>query len=412
MKTVSKCRNCSNPLHKKFVDLGFAPPSNAYLSESQLSEPELYFPLRVLVCTRCWLVQTEDYASRERLFSSSYGYLSSVSKSWLSHAMQYVEKIIPLVGLEKTSFVIELASNDGYLLKNFVSRGIPCLGIEPTESTNSIARANGIPVLEEFFSEQLAANLVAQGRLADLVIGNNVLAHVPDICDFVAGVKLVLKPGGTFTFEFPHLLELIRGIQFDTIYHEHYSYLSLVSVAAICQKAGLKIYRVEQLPTHGGSLRIYGSHQNSHHVVQHTVTAMHELEVDFGLKNIETYDGFQEKVDSVKNDFLSTLLSLGTEGKKIVAYGAAAKGNTLLNYAGVKTDLIGCVFDGSVYKQGRCMPGSHIPIVSPDEIALYSPDYILILPWNIRDEIIESIRSRVGSSIKFITAIPEVMVSN
>lgn len=402
------CRHCHTPLEHTFLDLGHAPPSNAYLSVEELSAPELYFPLKLKVCTKCWLVQTEDYARADELFNHNYAYFSSTSSSWLTHAADYASMITNKLELNQRSLVIEVASNDGYLLKNFVAAGIPCLGIEPTFSTSEAAEKLGIPVMREFFGLELANKLVKAGKQADLILGNNVFAHVPDINDFTNGLKVVLKPGGTITLEFPHLMRLIEGIQFDTVYHEHFSYLSLHSVQRILGQAGLRVWNVEELPTHGGSLRVYACHQDDKRDSTVAVNEIFEEEKRFGICNLSAYQGFQAKADRLKNDLLAFLLELKKTGKTVVAYGAAAKGNTLLNYAGVKPDLLPCVCDAASSKQGKFLPGSHIPVVSPYVLGEQKPDYLLILPWNIADEVMEQhsyIREWGG---RFVTAVPRM----
>lgn len=403
-----KCRHCGNPLHHPFLDLGYAPPSNAYLSANDLHKPEITFPLRVLVCESCWLVQTEDHTRADELFAADYAYFSSTSRSWLEHARRYCEMICPHLQLGASSLVVEIASNDGYLLKNFVAAGIPCLGIEPTKDTAEAARKLGIPVLSEFFSQQLAAQLVSQGQQADLIIGNNVYAHVPDINDFTQGIRTLLKPGGTLTLEFPHLMELLKFNQFDTIYHEHFSYLSLLAVKQILKQAGLRIHDVEQLPTHGGSLRIHASHVTDPRPVSSRVADIEHQELEQGLNRLETYRQFQNKANRVKNDLLHFLIEQQRQGKKVAAYGAAAKGNTLLNYAGVKPDLLPFVCDAAPSKQGKFMPGSHIPILPPTTLYNSPPDTLLILPWNLAPEIMEQFAEPAFQGTRFVVAIPEL----
>ena len=404
------CRHCEGNLHYHFLDLGFAPPSNAYLLEDDLHAPELTFPLRLFVCDNCWLVQTEDYARADELFTSDYAYFSSTSESWLAHARNYCQMITARLGLNKESFIIEVAANDGYLLKNFVETGIPCLGIEPTDSTADAAEAAGLPVLREFFGRELANRLVAEGRQADLIIGNNVYAHVPDINDFTAGLKTALKPRGTITLEFPQLLNLIRLNQFDTVYHEHYSYLSLHTVRRIFEFAGLKVIDVDRLPTHGGSLRVYGAHADDPREPAASVAQVLQDEMEAGLLKVETYLAFQDRAEKVKYDFLAFLLEQKRRGKLVGAYGAAAKGNTLLNFAGVKPDLLPFVCDAAPAKQGKFLPGSHIPIIAPEALVERKPDYVVILPWNIADEVKRQngfVRKWGG---RFITAVPELKV--
>ncbi|MDP2785731.1 MAG: class I SAM-dependent methyltransferase [Sulfurimicrobium sp.] len=406
-----KCRHCHSPLEHVFLDLGFAPPSNAYLTEGDLHAPEVWFPLKLYVCDQCWLAQTEDYAHADELFRHDYAYFSSTSVTWLEHARQYVETMRQRFALDKNSFIIEVASNDGYLLKNFVAAGIPCLGIEPTASTAAAAEALGIPVLREFFGEQKARELAAQGKQADLVLGNNVYAHVPDINDFTAGLKAVLKPGGTITLEFPHLLQLIQETQFDTVYHEHFSYLSLYTVQRIFQKAALRVWDVEQLPTHGGSLRVFGCHAEDARQTSTAVSVMLADEERFGLQTLSTYQDFQSKADRVKDDLLAFLIEQKRAGKKVAAYGAAAKGNTLLNYAGVKPDLLSFVCDAAVAKQGKFMPGSHIPILHPAALTDHRPDFLVILPWNIAAEVKQQNAQFSELGTKFVTAVPRLEIA-
>lgn len=401
-----KCRHCQTALENTFIDLGFAPPSNAYLTAEQLKQPEVYYPLKVKVCEQCWLVQTEDYAQANELFNADYAYFSSTSSGWTTHAQRYSEAIIQRLNLDKHSHVVEIASNDGYLLKNFVAADIPCLGIEPTASTAAAAEKLGIPVLREFFGEALAAQLAKAQQQADLIIGNNVYAHVPDINDFTRGLKALLKPHGTITLEFPHLMQLIQQVQFDTIYHEHFSYLSLFTVTQIFAAADLRIWDVETLPTHGGSLRIYACHAQDKRANSVAVKQMLDLEKLNGLQTLSPYQQFQQRADKVKNDLLAFLVKQNHLGKKVVAYGAAAKGNTLLNYAGVKPDLLPFVCDAALSKQGKFMPGSHIPILSPTILEEASVDYVLILPWNIKTEVKSQLAWLTHTT--FVTAIPNL----
>jgi C-methyltransferase C-terminal domain/Putative zinc binding domain/Methyltransferase domain len=405
------CRHCNAPISQPFLDLGFAPPSNSYLSADGLSRPAKYYPLRIKVCDRCWLVQTEDYVGVDELFSPEYAYFSSTSKSWLVHAAHYSKKIIKQLNLDSHSLVIEIASNDGYLLRNFVAAGVPCLGIEPTASTAAAAEALHIPVLRDFFTESLAKRLAAEGQQADLIVGNNVYAHVPAINDFTKGLKILLKVGGTITLEFPHLTRLIEDTQFDTAYHEHFSYFSLGTVERIFKAAALRIYDVEELSTHGGSLRIYGCHADDTRRKSDAVVALLALEARQGFASLGVYGGFQAKVDRVKNDFLFFLLQQKREGKTVAAYGAAAKGNTLLNYAGVKRDLLSFVCDAAPAKQGKFMPGSQIPILAPAALSEWRPDYLLILPWNIADEIKQQNVNLGRMGTKFVTAVPKLEIA-
>ncbi|CDM24607.1 methyltransferase [Castellaniella defragrans 65Phen] len=405
------CRHCGALLRHTFLDLGFAPPSNAYLKAEDLNRPEIWFPLKIRVCDQCWLVQTEDYARADELFSPDYAYFSSTSRGWLAHAQRYAQAITRRLGLDNQSFVIEVASNDGYLLRNFVAAGIPCLGIEPTAGTAAAAEAIGVPVLREFFGEALGHRLAGEDRQADLIAGNNVYAHVPDINDFTRGLAAALKPGGTITLEFPHLLRLIEHAQFDTVYHEHFSYLSIHAAQRIFEAAGLRIYDVEELPTHGGSVRVYGCHAAAAFAAQPEVERILRLEVEGGLLDLSTYQAFQARADQVKDALLGFLLEQKRLGKTVAAYGAAAKGNTLLNYAGVKPDLLPFVCDAAPAKQGKYLPGSHIPILAPQALAERRTDYVLILPWNIAAEVREQNRHLAELGTKFVTAVPRLEVA-
>lgn len=406
-----KCRHCHTELTLPLVDLGSAPPSNAYLTRQTLHAPEKYFPLRVLVCTQCWLVQTEDYAGADELFSADYAYFSSFSSTWLKHAEQYVTDMAQRFALDAKSHIVEVAANDGYLLQYAKARGIPCLGIEPTTSTADAARTKGIEIVEEFFGVKLAQQLAAQGKQADLTAANNVLAHVPDINDFVSGFAVLLKSAGVATFEFPHLLNLIEQNQFDTIYHEHYSYLSLTAVRTIFEANGLNVFDIEELPTHGGSLRVYaqrkdsGTRQTSQNVVK-----LLQRETGAGMSSKVFYAGFQAKANKVKNDLLVFLIEAQRAGKTVAGYGAAAKGNTLLNYAGVRPDMLPYVVDRNPAKQDKFLPGCRIPVVREDRIKQTKPDFILILPWNLRAEVshqLEYIREWGG---QFVTSVPALKI--
>ncbi|OWW21304.1 class I SAM-dependent methyltransferase [Noviherbaspirillum denitrificans] len=403
-----KCRHCQSELTLPFLDLGAAPPSNAYLSEAQLHAPESWYPLRLLACENCWLVQTEDYVRADALFSADYAYFSSTSSSWLAHAARYAEDIGKRLVLDAQSLVIEIAANDGYLLKNFVAAGIPCLGIEPTDGTATAAEKLGIPMLREFFGTALARKLAAAGRQADLVVGNNVYAHVPDINDFTAGLKAILKPGGTITLEFPHLMRLIEQTQFDTVYHEHFSYLSLYTVCRIFEQAGLRVWDVEELPTHGGSLRIYGCHVDDARPTLPVVAVLVEEEKRRGLRERGTYLEFQSRAERVKDKLLAYLIEQKRAGKSVAAYGAAAKGNTLINFAGIRGDLVSYVCDAAPSKQGKFLPGSRIPVLPPAALRERRPDVVLILPWNIAPELIaqQSFVKEWGG--KFVVAVPEL----
>lgn len=401
------CRFCKTDLNDVFVDLVNSPASNSYLTKEQLDEPEVFYPLKIFVCQKCKLVQIDEYKKSDDIFDKDYAYFSSYSTSWLEHAKNYVEMITSKLLLDKHSLVTEIASNDGYLLQYFKEKDIPCIGIEPTASTAKVAKQKGIEVIEDFFSSSLAQNL----EKSDLILGNNVLAHVPDINDFVKGLKRALKPIGTITMEFPHLLNIIKENQFDTIYHEHFSYLSFYTVKQIFEAQGLKLYDVEKLPTHGGSLRIYATHSENIQInISKNVQNLLDEEKEFGLFGMEIYKGFQERTNKVKNDLVAFLLEAKKENKKIVAYGAAAKGNTLLNYAGVKNDLIEFVVDKSPHKQGKYLPASHIPVVEEKEIQELKPDYILILPWNIKDEIIAQLNYVKMWNCKFVVAVPQLEI--
>lgn len=404
------CRHCGTPLEHVFLDLGYAPPSNAYLTGSDLHAPEKWFPLKLHVCERCWLVQTEDYVAADELFRHDYAYFSSTSSTWLDHARRYVEGMRRRLALDRDSFVVEIASNDGYLLKNFVAAGIPCLGIEPTECTAAAAEKLGIPVWREFFGEQNARQLAARNQQADLLLGNNVYAHVPDINDFTAGLKAALKPGGTITLEFPHLLRLVQETQFDTVYHEHFSYLSLYTVHRLFQKAGLRVWDVEQLPTHGGSLRVFGCHSDDPRPETPAVAAFIEAEKQAGLRELATYRRFQARAEKIKDDLLAFLLEQKRAGKTVAAYGAAAKGNTLLNFAGIRPDLLPYVCDAAPSKQGKFLPGSHIPILPPERIFDDRPDKVIILPWNIATEVKQQLAPLSKYGTEFIAAVPRLEI--
>ena len=400
------CRHCQNSLKHLFLDLGFAPPSNAYRLEEDLQKSEKMYPLRIFVCDKCWLVQTEDFVDADELFSPEYAYFSSTSSSWLDHAAKYCEMIQKKLSLNSDSLVVEVASNDGYLLKNFIEADIPCLGIEPTKSTADAAKKLGIPVQCKFFGTKLAEELTANGKQANLIIGNNVYAHVPDINDFTLGLKRMLKYDGTITLEFAYLLKLIRQNEFDTVYHEHFSYLSLHAVKSIFEGTRLKIYDVEELTTHGGSLRVYGCHEEACFNTTDRVYEQLQKEEKVGLLELKTYVQFQQKAERVKNELLAFLVEQKMQGKSVIGYGAAAKGNTLLNYAGVKPELLPFVCDAASSKQGNYLPGSHIPIFPPDYIKEQKPDYILILPWNLKNEIIDQLKYINEWGAKFVLPIP------
>jgi 2-polyprenyl-3-methyl-5-hydroxy-6-metoxy-1,4-benzoquinol methylase len=403
-----KCRSCHSLKIHDFVDLGHAPLSNAYLSESDLDKSEKYYPLKTIVCGDCWLVQTEDYLNVDEIFKSDYAYFSSTSSSWLKHAQEFSKSVINKFHIDKNSMVIEIASNDGYLLKNFVEAKIPCLGIEPTESTARVAESKGVTTKQIFFTEESALKLVQEGFMADLVIGNNVYAHVPDINDFTRGLKAILKPDGVITLEFPHFLELMINKQFDTIYHEHFSYLSLNTITKIFHSAGLTVVDVEKVPTHGGSLRIYGKHIEKNDKPSDAVMKIISEEIAYGLCNIDVYKKFQSTIFKVKYDLLQFLINQKNDNKKVVGYGAAAKGNTLLNFAGIKTDLIESVFDANVRKQGKYLPGSHIPILNPEKMLKSSFDFVIIFPWNLEKEIYSYLSSFLPYRVKILTALPRI----
>lgn len=404
-----KCRHCGHAVTLKFIDLETSPPSNSYLTAEQLAGPEKWYPLRVFTCTHCWLVQTEDYTRYSELFSSDYAYFSSFSTSWLKHAEAYVAEMTQRFELGANSYVVEVASNDGYLLQYVKARGIPCLGVEPTASTAAAARQKGIAVMEEFFGAAFAERLVGEGKSADIVVANNVLAHVPDINDFVSGFAQLLKPHGVATFEFPHLLRLIEDCQFDTIYHEHFSYLSLSAVKTIFEANGLSVFDVQEIDTHGGSLRVYAQRSDTKaKPVANAVGALLEREEKSGVKTEDFYDRFQERVDEIKNDLVEFLLRAWRDGKKVAAYGAAAKGNTLLNYAGVRSNLLSWVVDRNPAKQNKYLPGSRIPIVDEDWLKRERPDFIIILPWNLKAEVTEQLAYARAWGAKFVTTVPRL----
>ncbi len=407
-----KCRHCGSELHLPFLDLGNAPPSNAYLAQEAVRSPEIWFPLRILVCDSCWLVQTEDHAGREALFTQDYAYFSSFSTTWLAHAQRYVDQMIARFGLNASSCVVEVAANDGYLLKYVKQAGIPCYGIEPTTSTASAARDKGIDIVERFFGVELADELGLAGKQADLMVANNVLAHVPDINDFVSGFERLLKPKGVVTFEFPHLLRMVEENQFDTAYHEHYSYLSLTAVQRIFASNGLTVFDVEALPTHGGSLRIFAQRTDTGvHEHNSEVTALLETEAQAGMTTPAFYQEFQLQAETVKDDLVLFLIDAKRRGLKVGAYGAAAKGNTLLNFAGIRPDLLPYVIDKNPAKQNKCMPGSRIPIVDELHLKADRPDLILILPWNLREEVMAQLDYVKEWGGQFVTAVPALEVS-
>jgi hypothetical protein len=402
-----QCRFCTAPLVTTFVDLGMSPPSNAFLTFEATTRMERFYPLHAFVCDQCFLVQLESFETPAEIFEE-YAYFSSYSTSWLEHCKRYAENIITDLQLDSRSQVVEIASNDGYMLRNFLAAGIPCLGIEPAANVARAAVESGIPTLVEFFGSKLASKLVADGKRADLIIGNNVLAHVPDINDFVAGVSILLEQEGTATFEFPHLLRLMELSQFDTIYHEHFSYFSALSVCKIFERQGLRVVRIIELPTHGGSLRIFVRH--AEHAADETVTRVLAAERSAGLDRIETYGAFRDVVHETKRRLLSFLIEARDRGETVAAYGAAAKGTTLLNFCGVRTDLIEYVVDKNPYKQNRYLPGCHIPIYAPERIDETRPDHVLILPWNIKDEVMQQMSHVRSWGADFVVPIPTVAV--
>jgi 2-polyprenyl-3-methyl-5-hydroxy-6-metoxy-1,4-benzoquinol methylase len=410
MSKRGHCRFCGAALALTFADLGMSPPSNAYLKAEQLGQAERFYPLHAWVCERCFLVQLEEFETPEQIFSD-YAYFSSYSDSWLAHARAYVEAMVGRCGLGPGSRVIEIASNDGYLLQYFVARGIPVLGIEPAANVARAAEAKGVPSLVRFFGTRTAQELAAQGTRADLLLGNNVLAHVPDLNDFVAGMKVLLAPQGVITMEFPHLLRLMQESQFDTIYHEHFSYFSLLTAQQVFAKHGLTLFDVEEIPTHGGSLRIYARHaEESGKAVAPSLSALLARERAAGLDRAEAYRAFGEQVQEAKRALLEFLIGAKRAGKRIVGYGAAAKGNTLLNYCGIRTDFLDYTVDRNPHKQGRYLPGVHIPIHAPERIGETRPDYVLILPWNLKDEIVAQMAGIRAWGGRFVVPIPRAQV--
>lgn len=404
------CRLCGKLLKHSFVDLGMSPPCESFITADRLDRMEPYYPLYALVCDHCYLVQLKEYFSPAEIFTE-YAYFSSFATSWVSHAKTYCDEITERLDLNENSFVVEIASNDGYLLQHFLPKGIPILGIEPAVNVAETAIAKGVPTRVDFFGSTLAAELVGAGRKADLVIGNNVLAQVPDLNDFVRGLQLLLKPEGVITLEFPHLANLIEQNQFDTIYHEHFSYFSFVCVEQVFARHGLTLFDVEQLPTHGGSLRIFARHADAREpAVSERVSMLRAQEVDDGFLTLDRYLGFDEQVRRTKRALLSFLIDAKERGKRIVGYGAPGKGNTLLNYCGIRTDFLDFTVDANPYKQGKYTPGTRIPILAPEAIREARPDYVLILPWNLRDEISRAASFVRGWGGKFVTPIPHVQV--
>ena len=404
------CRHCNHLLTNVFCDLQTCPPSNAMVKFHELNHPELYFPLKVFICESCWLVQVDEIKKADSIFNDEYTYFSSYSSSWLTHAKKYANEMIKRFGFDHNSLVVEIASNDGYLLQYFKDKDIPVLGIEPTANTAEVAKQKGINSIVDFFGQKLAE--VHLNGKADLIVGNNVLAHVPDLNDFVKGVKIALKSNGVNTFEFPHLCKLIEYNQFDTIYHEHFSYLSLTALKSVFESQGLEIFDVQELSTHGGSLRIFTKHiEDKTKEILPSVGELLKKEKKLGIDNISYYQGFQEKVNSIKNDFLSFLIEAKEKGKKVVGYGAAAKGNTLLNYCGIKgEDLIHFVVDKSPHKQNHCLPGSRISVFDEQKLKDSRPHYVIIFPWNLKDEICTQLSYIRDWDGKFVVAIPDLTI--
>jgi len=405
-----ECRACGATLHHTFVDLGMSPLSNAILGPEQLNSMEPFYPLHARVCERCFLVQLEQYERPEKIFED-YSFFSSFSETWLRHSQKYVEGAIDRFHLNSKSLVVEVASNDGHLLQYFQQRGIPVLGVEPAQNVAKAAEEKGVPTLAKFFGVQTAGELHAAGQNADLLVANNVLAHVPDLRDFVAGLKLALRPRGIITLEFPHLLRLIQGNQFDTIYHEHFSYFSFLTAEDILVRQGLTVFDVEEIPTHGGSLRVYACHvEDDSRTPQARVSDLRKLEIVSGIRQLDTYAAFEQKVRETKRSLLRFLVDAKNAAKSVVGYGAPAKGNTLLNYCGVGRDFLDYTVDLSPHKQGHFLPGTHIPIHHPDMIRKTRPDYVLILPWNLRAEILEQLKDLRQWGCRFVIPIPVIEV--
>jgi 2-polyprenyl-3-methyl-5-hydroxy-6-metoxy-1,4-benzoquinol methylase len=406
-----QCRFCKTELNNVFIDLVNSPASNSFLTAQQLNEPETFYPLKVYTCSNCFLVQVDEYKKSDAIFDSNYVYFSSYSTSWLQHARNYVEMMVRKFGYDRNSLIVEVASNDGYLLQYFREKNIPVLGIEPAANTAAVAKEKGIDSVVDFFGRRLASQLVGKNIKADLLLGNNVLAHVPDIVDFVGGMAILLKDTGVVTMEFPHLMNLVDKTQFDTIYHEHFSYLSFHTVKRIFEAQGLEMFDVEELPTHGGSLRIYAKHQGSpeNPVSEHVFTLL-EKEKEKGLLSLDYYNNFQQKALRVKLDFIDFLIRQKNEGKKVAAYGAAAKGNTLLNFCGIKNDMIEYVVDANPHKQKKFLPASHIPVVNEQFLKDKKPDYVIILPWNLKDEITNQLAYIRDWGGKFVVAVPHLQI--
>ena len=409
-KGSGHCRFCATPLRRTFVDLGMSPPCQTHIEPCQLNQMERFYPLHVWVCENCFLVQLEEYVSPEDIFTE-YAYFSSYSDSWLAHAKTYADSMAERFSIGARSQVVELASNDGYLLQYFVAKGIPVLGVEPAANVASVAIKKGIPTAVNFFGQRMARELVTEGKSADLLLGNNVLAQVPNLNDFVTGMKILLKPTGVITMEFPHLMRLIAENQFDTIYHEHFSYFSFFTVEKVFAEHGLTLFDVEELPTHGGSLRIYGRHaENGSLPVRERVAELKAREEAAGCMRLEHYSSFGERVERTKRGLLQFLIQTREAGKSIAGYGAPGKGNTLLNYCGIRTDFLEYTVDRSPYKQGKFTPGTHIPICAPEKIDQTKPDFLLILPWNLKDEIMMQMAHIRQWGGQFVVPIPEVRV--
>ena len=404
------CRFCNTPLHHTFVDLGMSPLCESFLSAEQLNQAEAFYPLHVRACEKCFLVQLQEYVSPAEIFSE-YAYFSSYSDSWLKHASDYTEMIVRRLGLNSSTQVVEVASNDGYLLQYFVRKGIPALGIEPAANVARAAEQKGVPTLVRFFGEELANELRCAGMQADLLLGNNTLAQVPDLNDFLAGMKIVLKPMGVITMEFPHLMRLMEGNQFDTIYHEHFSYFSLITTETMFLAHGLTLFDVEELSSHGGSLRIYARHtDDTSKPVSERMMALREREIAAGVTSLERYSLFAKQVERTKRNLLDLLIGAKRDGKSIAGYGAPGKGNTLLNYCGIRTDFLDYTVDRSPYKHGKFLPGTHIPIFPPEKIKQTKPDYVLILSWNLKREIMDQIAYIREWGGRFILPIPKAEV--
>jgi hypothetical protein len=402
------CRFCKHELKHEFIDLANSPASNSFLTKEQLNEPEIFYPLKVFICDECFLVQVDEYKKSDAIFNSDYVYFSSYSTSWLVHCKSYTELMQDRFNLNASSLVVEIASNDGYLLQYFKKKNISVLGIEPTKNTAQVAIEKGIPTVTKFFGVSLAEQLVKEGKKADLLLGNNVLAHVPDILDFVRGMRILLNDKGVITMEFPHLVQLIDNNQFDTIYHEHFSYLSFYTVKQVFEASGLEMFDVQEIPTHGGSLRVYAKHkEDKSKSVSENVTKLIASEIERGVTKLGYYKGFQQRAEKVKMDVWSFLIEQKANGKHVAAYGAAAKGNTLLNYCGIRNDMIEFVVDANPNKQNKYLPASHIPVVDEDYLKKHKPDFVIIMPWNLKEEISAQIGYIKDWGGKFVIAIPK-----